>query len=46
MLTFKKLLYNMRFETAHALYTEFGPVQVGIRVNTDQLNELLTGSLP
>jgi len=46
VLMFKKLLYEMRFETANALYTEFGPVLVGIRVNTDQFGKLLTGSLP
>ncbi|UCC99518.1 MAG: heme-dependent peroxidase [Phycisphaerales bacterium] len=45
MLVFKKLLYEMRFDTASALYAEFGPVHVGIRVNMDQLGDLLTGYL-
>lgn len=46
MLAFKKFLYEMRFEAANALYAEFGPVHIGIRVQADQLGKLLTGSLP
>ena len=46
LLAFKKFLAEMRFDTVSALYTEFGPVHVGIRVNTGQLGEPLTGQLP
>ena len=45
-LVFKKLLYAMRFDPASALYAEFGPVQIGLRLRADELGELLAGRLP
>jgi chlorite dismutase len=43
-LVFKKLIYEMRFDPASALYAEFGPFYVGIRRKPEQLGELLMGS--
>lgn len=40
-LLFKKLIYEMRFDPASALYAEFGPFYLGIRTVPDQLAELL-----
>ena len=45
VLTIKKLLYEMRFEPAGALYTEYGTVYVGIRCQPHQLNNFLAGKL-
>jgi chlorite dismutase len=42
---FKSLIYEMRFDEASALYAEFGPFFVGIRVAAAQLGELLEGRL-
>lgn len=42
---FKSLIYEMRFDEASALYAEFGPFYVGLRVAAAQLGELLEGRL-
>jgi peroxiredoxin len=44
-LTFKKLIYEMRFDPASALYAEFGPFYVGIRREQTALQALLEGRL-
>jgi len=44
-LVFKKLVYEMRFDPASALYAEFGPFYVGVRRSPEQLAELLVGRL-
>jgi hydrogen peroxide-dependent heme synthase len=44
-LVFKKLIYEMRFDPASALYAEFGPFYVGIRRLPEQLPALLAGRL-
>jgi peroxiredoxin len=36
-LQFKKLIYEMRFDEVSAIYAEFGPFIVGIRLESDQL---------
>jgi peroxiredoxin len=36
-LVFKKLIYEMRFDESSALYAEFGPFYVGIRLAPDEL---------
>ncbi len=40
-LVFKKLIYEMRFDPASALFAEFGPFYIGIRKSPDQLGSLL-----
>ncbi len=45
-LAFKKLIYEMRFDEASALYAEFGPFFVGVRVPAISLGEMLAGRLP
>jgi len=40
-LLFKKLIYEMRFDPASALYAEFGPFYLGIRSAPEKLAELL-----
>jgi peroxiredoxin len=42
---FKKLIYEMRFDPASALFAEFGPFYLGIRINPDGLTALLEGQL-
>lgn len=42
-LVFKKLIYEMRFDPASALYAEFGPFYVGTLVAPDALGDSLTG---
>jgi hydrogen peroxide-dependent heme synthase len=44
-LVFKKLIHEMRFDPASALYAEFGPFYVGIRCTPEQLPALLAGRL-
>lgn len=44
MLAFKKLVYEMRFDPASALYAEFGPFYVGTRVPPDSLPQYLSGN--
>jgi peroxiredoxin len=43
-LVFKKLVYEMRFDPASALYGEFGPFYVGIRCAPKDLGDLLAGT--
>jgi chlorite dismutase len=45
-LAFKKLVYEMRFDEASAIYAEFGPFYLGIRCPAASLGELLAGRLP
>jgi chlorite dismutase len=44
-LVFKKLIYEMRFDPASALYAEFGPFYIGIKRTPEQLPALLEGKL-
>jgi peroxiredoxin len=41
MLVFKKLIYEMRFDPASALYAEFGPFYLGIRRQPDEIASVL-----
>lgn len=43
---FKKLIYEMRFDEASAIYALFGTFYVGIRVRAAQLPALLEGEAP
>ncbi len=45
-LTFKKLIYEMRFDEVSAVYAVFGPFAVGVRVPAAALGDLLQGKLP
>lgn len=45
-LVFKKLVHEMRFDPSSALYAEFGPFYVGIRLLPEGLPDLLSGRLP
>jgi chlorite dismutase len=45
-LVFKKLVYEMRFDPASALYAEFGPFTIGIRQRPEALPAILAGRLP
>ncbi len=45
MLTFKKLIYEMRFDPASALYAEFGPFYLGIRRTAEELSGMLLGTV-
>jgi chlorite dismutase len=45
-LVFKKLIYEMRFDEASALYAEFGPFYVGLRFDPSALPRLLEGDVP
>ncbi len=42
-LAFKKLVYEMRFDPASALYAEFGPFYIGLRMDAGGFDELLAG---
>ncbi len=42
-LVFKKLVYEMRFDESSALYAEFGPFYVGIRLKPDELAAMIAG---
>jgi peroxiredoxin len=42
-LIFKKLVYEMRFDPASALYAEFGPFYTGIRRSPAEIGEMLVG---
>ncbi|ETX00632.1 MAG: hypothetical protein ETSY2_38715, partial [Candidatus Entotheonella gemina] len=44
-LVFKKLVYEMRFDTASSLYGEFGEFFVGIRFEPEQFGDVLSGTL-
>ncbi|MCC7460757.1 MAG: heme-dependent peroxidase [Proteobacteria bacterium] len=43
---FKKLVYEMRFDKASALYGEFGPFYIGMQFNCKDLGQFLSGTLP
>jgi chlorite dismutase len=45
-LTFKKLIYEMRFDEASAKYAEFGPFYAGLQFSPSELGQLLEGELP
>ena len=45
-LIFKKLVYEMRFDPASALFAEFGPFYLGVRVPPEGLPGVLAGRLP
>jgi peroxiredoxin len=45
-LTFKKLIYEMRFDEASAKFAEFGPFYVGLQFAMSELNNFLEGQLP
>jgi peroxiredoxin len=45
-LTFKKLIYEMRFDEASAKYAEFGPFYTGLQFSVGELGKLLEGELP
>ncbi len=44
-LVFKKLIYEMRFDQASALYAEFGTFHLGVRLPSSGLAAWLSGSL-
>ncbi len=43
-LVFKRLIYEMRFDEASALYASFGPFYIGVRLPADQLQQWLGGA--
>lgn len=45
-LVFKKLIYEMRFDEASAVYAEFGPFYIGLQFSPDELNTFLNGQTP
>jgi chlorite dismutase len=45
-LVFKKLIYEMRFDEASAVYAEFGPFYVGMKFAARDLPRWLEGRLP
>jgi hydrogen peroxide-dependent heme synthase len=45
-LTFKKLIYEMRFDEASAKFAEFGPFYVGLHFSMPELINFLEGQLP
>lgn len=45
-LVFKKLIYEMRFDEASALYALFGTFYLGLRFSADQLGVFFDGTLP
>ena len=45
-LTFKRLIYEMRFDEVSAVYALFGSFVVGVRCPVSALGELLEGKLP
>ena len=44
-LVFKKLIYEMRFDPASALFAEFGPFHVGIRRKAGELGSIMLGTM-
>lgn len=44
--TFKKLIYEMRFDEASARFAEFGPFYVGLQFPVSELHTFLEGELP
>jgi peroxiredoxin len=45
-LVFKKLIYEMRFDEASAVYAEFGPFYIGLQFSPKNLLPLLDGHTP
>jgi chlorite dismutase len=45
-ITFKKLIYEMRFDEASARYAEFGPFYTGLQFSPQELGRLIDGELP
>jgi chlorite dismutase len=45
-LTFKKLIYEMRFDEASAKYAEFGPFYTGLQFSAGELGKVMEGELP
>jgi peroxiredoxin len=45
-LVFKKLIYEMRFDKASAVYAEFGPFYIGLQFSPRNLLPLLDGRTP
>jgi hydrogen peroxide-dependent heme synthase len=45
-LVFKKLIYEMRFDRASAVYAEFGPFYVGLQFGLGSLGRFLNGETP
>ncbi len=45
-LVFKKLIYEMRFDEASALYAAFGPFYIGLRLPAENFGVWLSGRLP
>lgn len=45
-IVFKKLIYEMRFDEASAVYAEFGPFYVGLQFKARQIGRLLEGQTP
>jgi peroxiredoxin len=45
-LTFKKLIYEMRFDEASAKYAEFGPFYTGLQFSPAELGKFVEGELP
>jgi hydrogen peroxide-dependent heme synthase len=43
---FKKLIYEMRFDEASALYAEFGPFYTGLQFSAEELPRFLDGEVP
>jgi hydrogen peroxide-dependent heme synthase len=44
--TFKKLIYEMRFDEASAKFAEFGPFYTGLHFSASQLGTFLDGQVP
>ena len=44
--TFKKLIYEMRFDEASAKYAEFGPFYTGLQFSPEELGKFVEGELP
>jgi len=44
--SFKKLIYEMRFDQVSAVYALFGQFYVGLRCPAEQLGKLLSGAVP
>ena len=45
-LVFKKLIYEMRFDEASALYALFGKFYIGLRLPVSQMERFLDGNVP
>jgi hydrogen peroxide-dependent heme synthase len=45
-LVFKKLIYEMRFDKASAVYAEFGPFYIGLQFSASNLPQFVEGQTP